>query len=122
MITKAVVETQAPRNVPSRIVATTIYAFLRGRGVNVCFSGPRMKERAIETYGKKLGIKLVDKPKGEFGTARQKYRVNKKNSVAVASALLGESVLCKFGKLDDVCDAALLGAGLYLEKALAELK
>jgi hypothetical protein len=111
LIKEAVVETQAPRNIPSRIVATSIYGFLRGRGVNVRFSGSHMKDLAMQTYSKKLGIKLKDKPVG----ASKRYRINKSNSIAVASALLDKSVLCKFEKLDDVCDATLLGVGLFLE-------
>lgn len=111
LIKEAVVETQPPRNIPARIVATTIYSFLRGKGVNVRFSGAKLKDRAIDHYSKKLGVVVKEKPSG----ASQRYRINKQNSVAVARSLLGESVLCKFGKLDDVCDAALLGAGLFLE-------
>jgi hypothetical protein len=113
-IKEAVVETQAVRNIPSRIVATTIYAFLRGRGVKVRFSGSQMKDRAIQTFSARLGVKLLDKPVGKENAGRR-YRVNKKNSIAVASALAGEGVLSKFGKkLDDVCDAFLLGVGLFL--------
>lgn len=113
-IKEAVVETQAVRNIPSRIVATTIYAFLRGRGVNVRFSGPKMKDHAIQTFSARLGVKLLDKPVGKENSGKR-YRVNKKNSVAVASALAGEEVLSRFGKkLDDVCDAFLLGVGLFL--------
>jgi len=112
LISEAVVETQAPRNVPARIVATAIYAFLKGRGVSVRFSGSRMKDSAVRFYGNKLGVKVADKPSSASG----RYRVNKRNSESVARALLGDAILGRFTKLDDVCDAAMLGAGLHLEK------
>jgi hypothetical protein len=112
-ITEAVVETQAPRNVPARIVATAIYAFLKGRGVSVRFSGSKMKDSAIKFYGGKLGVKIAGKPNSTSG----RYRANKRNSVLVASAIIGETILERFGgKLDDVCDAAMLGAGLFLDR------
>jgi hypothetical protein len=120
-IKEAVVETQAPRNIPARIVATSIYAYLRGKGVNVRFSGSRLKDKAMSVYSEKYGVKLKEKPT----SLSQRYRVNKQNSVSVATALLGSRILNVFKergcKLDDVCDAALLGAGVFIENTQNKL-
>ena len=120
LVAEAVVETQAPRNVPARIIAVAIYSFLRGMGVPVRFSGAHMKDAAMKRCSQRCSVPLLPKPPaGSKASAR--YRVNKKNSVAVAGPLLGPKVVSMFGrKLDDVCDAALLGVGLCMQKEVEE--
>lgn len=50
------IETQKQTNIPARIIATAIYAFLKAKGVNVEFSGPSDKIWAKEQIAEKLGI------------------------------------------------------------------
>lgn len=135
-ISQVVIETQAPKNVPARIIATAIYGFYRGRGIPVSFSGSALKNAVIDKMAKELKIKL--KPKPPVGTEhriRLMHKINKENGIAVGRAALAlvPRVYEKITetcvdpstgkvKLDDVCDAYLLGVGKIFELAKKKKK
>lgn len=128
-----VVETQAPQNMPARIAATALYAYARGRGIPVAFSGSRLKREALEAMAAKKKVVLKPQPTKEqqpdaAKRRRQMHAVNKDNATAVASALLagtrwGEALdgardpRCGRKKEDDMADALLLGIGACLVAA-----
>jgi hypothetical protein len=128
----AVVETQAMQNIPARIVATTIYGVLRGRGIPVCFSGAKIKNDAIDLIAEQYSIEVESKPSKQDipeckARLRQMHKINKSNSKTIVSRLLqqiGDTATAEkisnardaAGKLkaDDLTDAILLGIGLYV--------
>ena len=131
-----VVETQAPKNMPARIAATALYAFARGRGISVAFSGAKLKRDALEASAKKRGLELKPQPTKEqqpnaAKRRRQMHEVNKDNSTLVAAALLAGT---EWGDLlssateprkgkkkpDDMADALLLGIGACMQAAKKE--
>lgn len=129
----AVVETQDPRNMPARVVACTLYGFLRGRGIAAEFSSSRLKNDAIDLLARQYGVALLPKPPVGEGDAKTRKRimhsVNKKNSKAVVfkmmDALDDPEVSCRLHaatdpqgrkKADDMTDALLLGIGLWMKK------
>ena len=120
----AVVETQEPRNIPARVIATSIYGYLRGLNIQTEFSSSRLKNDAIDTLSKKYSIPIKTKPTKEaVPDAKQRsrlmHKINKENSKAVVIAMLkaiGDvetSVKIEStAKKDDMCDALLLGLGM----------
>jgi len=120
-IKEAVIETQAPRNTPARIAATAIYGVLRGKGVNVKFSGTAAKNKTINYYASKLRLPVLEKPaKDAPKRSVAMHRINKKNSVMVAKAILDDVGIAALDanpkKMDDLADATLLALSLNLEK------
>lgn len=139
-VKEAVVETQAPRNMPARIAATAIYGALRGRGIKTRFSGAQLKNKTMASMAARLGCSLKEKPQRLVGAAdaekakrrREMHSVNKYNSVLIAKKVLerckDEEVLAaltgaknptsKQRKPDDLADALLLGVGQCLENSV----
>ena len=127
-IIQAVVETQAPRNIPARVVATAIYGALRGRGIKTTFSGSSLKNKAMDILSKRVGFEMEKKPsklgkdasdKERAARRRMMYRTNKTNSVALVRRMLDavgdfdtKAVMDGAKKADDMADAMLLGVGL----------
>jgi hypothetical protein len=137
-VSEAVVETQAPRNMPARVAATAIYGALRGRGIKTRFSGAQLKNKAMAALAGRLGCELEEKPaplkrtdhdeKERAKRRRTMHRVNKSNAATVAALALSsasdDATLDKLKsargptgrvKMDDLSDALLLGVGLCLE-------
>jgi hypothetical protein len=121
-----VVETAPQWNVPIRLSAAATYGVLRGRGVvDVRYSSPSTKAKAIEFFAEQLGIsgELERPPAGTDKTDKRssaKVRlINKRNAVMVVDKLLafsGDAVgLAAFAanasKKDDMADALLLACG-----------
>ena len=111
-----VVETQTPRNIPARIVAATAFGFLRGRGYDCQYSGPKLKDGAMKALAIKHDVRLCGRG----------YAARKRNSVSVAKAALSgdrtasatmENARDASGrkKADDMADAFLLGYGLWMK-------
>lgn len=132
-VLEAVVETQAPRNMPARIVATAIYGVLRGKGVRTSFSGSALKNKAMAHMSKVTGHRLETKPGRLDGGAtepekakrrRLMHRTNKVNAEGVVRKVLeaqGRDVAVAAiegagKKVDDLADAVLLGVGLCMSK------
>jgi hypothetical protein len=129
-VSAAVVETQAPKNTPARIVATSIYGALRGVGIPTTFSGSAAKNKTMSSLSKKVKYGMAEKPKRLDKSAdeklkakrrREMHSVNKGNAVGLVRAVLeasgdpvGIRVLAESGrkKADDLADAILLGVGL----------
>ena len=122
-----VVETQDPRNVPARVIACSVYGYVRGLGIPVIFSDSRTKNNAIETLAQQFGIKeeLLDKELAELKDDKKKrlrllHVANKKNSVSVVKRLVrgtaDESIFSKCKKQDDISDALLLAIGVWIKK------
>lgn len=130
----AVVESQEPRNMPARVVATAIYGFLRGLKIETEFSSSRLKNDAIAMLSTKYKIPIKGKPtKEEEPDAKKRsrlmHRINKENSKAVVLELLkdiGDSETARkiaaVAKKDDMADAMLLGIGLCLKKKKTKQK
>lgn len=129
LVAGAVVETQAPANVPARIVAASIYGALRGRGIPAVFSGSAAKNKTMERLSKKVGFAMTEKPKRLGADSeeslrakrrRDMHKINKENSVGIVRAtakVAGDvktlEALARCGKkADDLADAILLGVGL----------
>ena len=128
----AIVETQDPHNMPARVVACTVYGYLRGKGIDCTFSSSRLKNDAIDLLAKQYDVTLVEKPSKEDQPdhkvrRRLMHSTNKKNSKAVVFKMLEEleqhqlaskiaSVKDPHGrkKADDMTDALLLGIGLCI--------
>ena len=133
---EAVVETQAMCNIPARIVGTTIYGVLRGLSIPVCFSGAKLKNDAMALISEQYGIALEPKPTKESvpdskKRNQQMHAVNKRNSKAIVSRVLGDIKDTETGdkianardvrgklKADDLTDAVLLGIGLLVRDKL----
>jgi len=138
-IRAAIVETQAPRNVVSRVIAATIYGTLRGLGVNVKFSSSRAKNSVMEALSQETGYNLVQKPtlnaetkltkKESAGRRRTLHRINKINSEGLIRHVLskcGDDTTLKLlddgRKADDMADAIMLGISLAIEHRRDEAK
>lgn len=129
-IRAAIVETQAPRNVMSRVIAATIYGTLRGLGINVKFSSSRAKNSVMDELSRETGYDLVKKPelpptsltkKESAGRRRVLHRINKVNSEGLIKHVLSKCgdvttlQLFKGCKADDMADAMMLGISLAME-------
>lgn len=137
---EAVVETQDMRNVPARIVGTTIYGVYRGLSIPVTFSGAKLKNDTMDLLATQYEIEQTAKPtKEEEPDAKRRRRIlhdiNKKNSKAIVSRVLRDIEDIKTGdvianakdpqgkvKADDLTDAILLGIGLLLRDKLKSKK
>lgn len=115
--TRVVIESQAPSNIQARIVACTIYGYCRAKGIDVVFSGAKLKANAMKRLAEKHGLELLEKP-----STKKAHATNKKNAVAVVAKALPKEIYeklldCAEGatarkkKLDDLSDAYLLGVG-----------
>lgn len=129
---EAVVETQDMRNVPARIIGTTIYGVFRGLSIPVCFSGSKLKNDAMDLLAEQYEIQQIPKPSKEDEPDAKKRRrmlhdINKRNSKTIISRVLRDIADDKTGdmianakdphgrvKADDLTDAVLLGIGLLL--------
>jgi len=125
-----VVETQAPSNLPARIIAHTIYGFYRGRGIPVTFSGSAAKARAMVEMALDLGLPEPELRGRREMTEKQRYLDNKRRSVELvrefARSPVGQccadalSVFVnrdnKRQKVDDLADAVLIGYGHLLSE------
>lgn len=123
-VSEAVVETQAVRNVPARIIANTVFGFFRGMQVPAQFSGAKLKNEIIGRLAREYGVELLEKP--EKGVAKRSvlmHKVNKENSRRVVCNVLNVigdvrtiDCLCTHKKIDDLCDAFLLGVAMAVQK------
>jgi hypothetical protein len=138
--TIAVVETQAPRNMPARVVACTIYGFLKGRNIDCEFSSSRLKNDAMAILAEQYGVSLEEKPTtadqpDAKARKRTMHTINKRNSKAVVFKMLETLEQTKLAsriasvrdpqgrkKADDMTDAILLGIGLCLSKEKSKHK
>lgn len=136
-VARVVVETQAPRNIPARVIATALYAYARGRGVpSVEFSGAKLKDAAMKSVAARRKLELRPQPsKADVPDAgkrrRSMHAVNKANATMLASELLKDTPWAdalngacdarkKTKKGDDMADALLLGIGACLQSAKKE--
>jgi hypothetical protein len=136
-VARVVVETQAPRNIPARIIATALYAYARGRGIaSVEFSGAKLKDGAMKAVAARRKLQLRPHPtKEEMPDAAKRRRsmhaVNKANATMLAAELLKDTPWAdalqeacdprkKTKKGDDMADALLLGIGACLQTSKKE--
>lgn len=136
-VARVVVETQAPRNIPARIVATAIYAYARGRGIPLVeFSGAKLKDTAMKTVAAKRNLQLHPHPtKDDIPDTRRRnkwmHEINKQNALMLAAIILKDTPWLdkmqnardpqrKTKKGDDIADALLLGIGACLQTTKKE--
>ena len=139
LIDEAVVETQAPKNIPARIAAVAIYGALRGCGVNAGFSGSALKAKAMAEMADRMDVQLIKQPEKLPKTADAKerakrrrlmHKVNKDNSKMLMRKALERMEDAKTngifdaadGKEDDLSDAMLLGIGACSARKKSILK
>jgi hypothetical protein len=127
-----IIETQEPHAIPTRIVATAIYGFVKGMGLDVRYSGSVSKNKMISLLSQRYNIELAEKAdKDQISDPkirrRKNHDVNKINAEVVVVRMLKEigdmktlSIVLNATdtrgkkKSDDLCDAILLGIGSLL--------
>jgi predicted RND superfamily exporter protein len=110
-----IIETQKESNHKCVKIAVALYAHFHSRNINVVFSGTTCKNKLIEILAAENNIldKIIEKPteRSVKNYSKLCYAANKKNAVTVVRAEFNRRnmVFPDMGKLDDICDAYLLG-------------
>jgi hypothetical protein len=117
-----VIESQQPRNVPARIIASTLYGYFRASKLTVKFSGAFSKAQAKKAIAAEIDVIFDQAECTGTGTSSRAYKKTKTTSYDIVARRMGScgglferEVVHKFRdkrgpfKGDDIAEAFLLG-------------
>jgi hypothetical protein len=108
-------ETQAPRNIPARIVASTIYGYLSAKGFSISWTTKNTKAKAmqfvLDKYKIVLPSSITASSNNNTNKKPNKWKENKQISKTIARYIIPIDILKNHKKIDDITDAVLIGMG-----------